>query len=257
METSQGVGMQLVDEAGVVQWARGENWSIPADVWTRLRRELDRKDTCTLPFGKEHVVDGDRCVEARSGELGGSPTAGRCDVRGLDPVAGCYRPGGRVELALSATTIEDLARTFASFDGCDLKVTAKNFVFADGNPDARVMFIGEAPGAEEDRQGPEAGTQPFHNEIHRPPLNLSLFVLTPIHNRQAASKKLGGHPYQGADPHPKQGAGATACDGNCDSGDVAHAHGCGEGTAQRLKVVNLSRVVRVIVLTTQDLDAVP
>ena len=57
------------------------------------------------------------------------------------------------ELALSATTVEDLARTFASFDGCDLKVTAKNFVFADGNSDARVMFIGEAPGAEEDRQG--------------------------------------------------------------------------------------------------------
>ncbi len=57
METSQGVGMQLVDEAGVVQWARGESWSIPADVWSRLRRELDRKDACTLPLGKEHVVD--------------------------------------------------------------------------------------------------------------------------------------------------------------------------------------------------------
>ena len=57
------------------------------------------------------------------------------------------------ELALSATTVEDLARTFASFDGCDLKVTAKYFVFSDGNSDARVMFIGEAPGAEEDRQG--------------------------------------------------------------------------------------------------------
>ncbi len=57
------------------------------------------------------------------------------------------------ELALSADTVEDLARTFAAFDGCDLKLTAKNFVFADGNPDARIMFIGEAPGAEEDRQG--------------------------------------------------------------------------------------------------------
>ncbi len=57
------------------------------------------------------------------------------------------------DLALSAATLEDLARTFAAFDGCDLKITAKNFVFADGNPDARLMFIGEAPGAEEDRQG--------------------------------------------------------------------------------------------------------
>ncbi|MCL2673401.1 MAG: uracil-DNA glycosylase [Alphaproteobacteria bacterium] len=34
-----------------------------------------------------------------------------------------------------------------------LKETARNFVFSDGNPDARVMLIGEAPGAEEDRQG--------------------------------------------------------------------------------------------------------
>src|SRR3546814_12836717 len=39
------------------------------------------------------------------------------------------------------------------FDGCGLKRTATNLVFADGNPQARVMFIGEAPGADEDRQG--------------------------------------------------------------------------------------------------------
>lgn len=57
------------------------------------------------------------------------------------------------ELALSAQTLEDLAGKFAGFDGCDLKNTATNFVFGDGNPDARTMFIGEAPGAEEDRQG--------------------------------------------------------------------------------------------------------
>ena len=37
--------------------------------------------------------------------------------------------------------------------GCDLKKTATNFVFADGNPKARVMVVGEAPGADEDRQG--------------------------------------------------------------------------------------------------------
>jgi DNA polymerase len=57
------------------------------------------------------------------------------------------------EVAGSATTLDDLARMFAAFDGCDLKATATNFVFADGNPDGRIMFIGEAPGAEEDRQG--------------------------------------------------------------------------------------------------------
>ncbi len=57
------------------------------------------------------------------------------------------------ELAGAADTLEDLARIFAAFDGVDLKATAKNFVFADGNPEAAIMLIGEAPGAEEDRQG--------------------------------------------------------------------------------------------------------
>jgi DNA polymerase len=57
------------------------------------------------------------------------------------------------ELAAGATTLDDLRATFAAFDGCALRSTATNFVFADGAPDAPLMFIGEAPGAEEDRQG--------------------------------------------------------------------------------------------------------
>ena len=39
------------------------------------------------------------------------------------------------------------------FEGCSLKHTAMNLVFGDGNPEARIMFIGEAPGADEDREG--------------------------------------------------------------------------------------------------------
>ena len=39
------------------------------------------------------------------------------------------------------------------FDGCALKATATQLVFADGNPQARVMFVGEAPGREEDIEG--------------------------------------------------------------------------------------------------------
>jgi DNA polymerase len=57
------------------------------------------------------------------------------------------------EIAGAAETLEDLARRFAAFDGVNLKATAKNFVFADGKAGAKLMFIGEAPGAEEDRQG--------------------------------------------------------------------------------------------------------
>ena len=56
-------------------------------------------------------------------------------------------------LAASARTIEALAELVAGFDGCALRRTATNTVFADGNPAAPVMIIGEAPGADEDRIG--------------------------------------------------------------------------------------------------------
>ncbi len=56
-------------------------------------------------------------------------------------------------LAAGANSLDELRAALSSFDGCALKKTATNLVFADGNPAARVMFIGEAPGADEDRQG--------------------------------------------------------------------------------------------------------
>ncbi len=56
-------------------------------------------------------------------------------------------------LAAQAQTIDALAKLIAGFDACPLKRTATNTVFADGNPAAPVMIIGEAPGADEDRIG--------------------------------------------------------------------------------------------------------
>ena len=56
-------------------------------------------------------------------------------------------------LAAKAETIEALGALVAAFDGCALKRTATNTVFLDGNPQAPVMIVGEAPGAEEDRIG--------------------------------------------------------------------------------------------------------
>ena len=56
-------------------------------------------------------------------------------------------------LARNAASLEDLEGLLARFESCALRFTAKNLVFADGNPAAKVMFVGEAPGAEEDRAG--------------------------------------------------------------------------------------------------------
>jgi len=56
-------------------------------------------------------------------------------------------------LAERCTTLAELEAAVRAFEGCALKRTAKNTVFADGTPGAPVMIVGEAPGADEDRLG--------------------------------------------------------------------------------------------------------
>ena len=55
--------------------------------------------------------------------------------------------------AASATSLDALRDLLERFEGCALRLTAKRLVYADGNPHARVMFVGEAPGREEDIAG--------------------------------------------------------------------------------------------------------
>jgi DNA polymerase len=57
------------------------------------------------------------------------------------------------EAAAKVHNLSELYTAIAQFDGCALKQTAMNTVFADGTPGAPVMLIGEAPGADEDRLG--------------------------------------------------------------------------------------------------------
>lgn len=57
------------------------------------------------------------------------------------------------ELALNCKSLEELEATVRDFDECALKKTSANTVFSSGSIDSRVMFVGEAPGAEEDREG--------------------------------------------------------------------------------------------------------
>jgi len=57
------------------------------------------------------------------------------------------------EAARTAPSLEVLRAMLEQFDGCALKSTATRLVFADGNPAARVMFVGEAPGRDEDIEG--------------------------------------------------------------------------------------------------------
>jgi uracil-DNA glycosylase family 4 len=60
---------------------------------------------------------------------------------------------GARQRAAAATSLAELEAAIRAFDGCALKLTATNTVFADGQSRAELMVIGEAPGADEDRLG--------------------------------------------------------------------------------------------------------
>ena len=75
--------------------------------------------------------------------------------RAATPLSPAPGPGAASaqELAGAAQSLDDLRAALEGFTGCALRQTATNLVFCDGNPKARLLLIGEAPGAEEDRQG--------------------------------------------------------------------------------------------------------
>lgn len=80
----------------------------------------------------------------------GPSTVTRRAVPAASPSAAAVDARARAE---AAGTLAELEAAIRAFDGCALKATATNTVFADGNPAARLMLIGEAPGADEDRLG--------------------------------------------------------------------------------------------------------
>jgi len=69
------------------------------------------------------------------------------------PTAAAAAPTLIAPTRVMARTLDALREEVGKFEGCTLKSTAMNLVFADGNPQSPIMFIGEAPGEEEDRQG--------------------------------------------------------------------------------------------------------
>ena len=68
-------------------------------------------------------------------------------------MAAVAAPGGAPGLAAGARTMDELRAIMDAYDGCGLKLRATQLCFADGNPEAEIMLVGEAPGSEEDLQG--------------------------------------------------------------------------------------------------------
>ena len=108
--------------------------------------EIRKSDTrIERPTGRDaRIVQPIRSFFQRSAELKGAVAA--------PPSSDAAVMAAR-DAAKAAANLEELRAILSRFEGCALRTTATQLVFADGNPGARVMFVGEAPGRDEDIAG--------------------------------------------------------------------------------------------------------
>ena len=92
-------------------------------------------------------------VAVPSPSANSQPTRPAASASPGQPLAPSEGARDAIAIARDANSIEDLRERLETFEGCALKFTATNTVFADGDPASDIMFIGEAPGVDEDRQG--------------------------------------------------------------------------------------------------------
>ena len=87
---------------------------------------------------------------SRTGPSSSSPETAPAPIPAPAPVR---QPAAPLPELAGIASLEELRTALESFEGCALKHTASNMIFADGNPAARLMVIGEVPGLDEDRIG--------------------------------------------------------------------------------------------------------
>ncbi|MCJ9427575.1 uracil-DNA glycosylase [Kordiimonas marina] len=91
-------------------------------------------------------------LSARVSSQSQKPALKPVAAKPVQPVEGAGQAAAE-QAAAACNTLEELEAALGAFDGGNLKRQAKNTVFADGVPGAPLMIVGEAPGADEDREG--------------------------------------------------------------------------------------------------------
>lgn len=119
-----------------------------AEAGGRAVRTPEARPAADAGAARAEVGPGERAPLRRGPAV--EAAAPRPAVEASAPEAAAQTAG---ELARAASTLDELKAAMAGFEGCLLKKTATSLCFADGNPAARIMLVGEAPGADEDRQG--------------------------------------------------------------------------------------------------------
>lgn len=153
--------LSTADAAALLSWYRDAGVDIalgddPVDRFEESRREAAARPSFAPPLRPPAGAGapGGRAVplppERPRLEPAAQPVARPMAATVLPDVAA---PENARAAAAAAATLDDLRGIMERFDGCGLKQTARRLVFADGQPGARLMFIGEAPGRDEDEQG--------------------------------------------------------------------------------------------------------
>jgi len=102
---------------------------------------------CDAPVDRYALAAKEAQAPAPADPAAPAAAAPAAPADGADPVAEARAA------ASAAPSLAALAEALARYPHCELRRGARNLVFADGRPGARVMIVGEAPGRDEDLQG--------------------------------------------------------------------------------------------------------
>jgi uracil-DNA glycosylase len=140
-------------ELGALEAAEALRWWIRSGVTEALDERPHDRFADSLPRGEDERA----AAQAPEPASRPSPPAHEAQPLRREEIRAAMPPDAAEisarALAKSANDLETLRSVMAEFDGCPLKRTATQLVFADGVPGSRIMFVGEAPGADEDRIG--------------------------------------------------------------------------------------------------------
>jgi len=150
------------DLVGILRWQidAGADEAIGEAPVNRLAAPAATSESRAAPAATSES----RAAPAATSESRAAPAA-TSETPATAPAAPAARPAvgpleataesvaGARSLAAAAGDLDALRAALETFDGCALKHTATNLVFGDGDPHAKLMLVGEAPGADEDRQG--------------------------------------------------------------------------------------------------------